>query len=201
MSRLRTLVMVLAATQTAMVARAGTFTLSGSLNDPTNTALVGSDLGAPLFDNDNDIANNVALYTFSLTTAGTVNFLSEGFALGGIDPYFTLFSGTGNAGTFVDSNYFQAFTTGGDFDLDEALGVGDYTVAMGVFANMSFAENSGSGTLGDGFIGLGEPGSLGDYSYKLQITSAVPEPSYTALVALGVMALLVRLRRVHTQSS
>ena len=135
---------VLAVAQGAMVAQGGTFTFSGFLNDPGNTALVGSDLAAPLFDNDNDIANNVALYTFSNTTAGTVNFLSQGFALGGIDPYFTLFSGTGNTGTFVDSNFVQAFSTGGDFNLNEALGVGDYTVAMGVFANMSFAENSGA---------------------------------------------------------
>ena len=178
-----------------MLAQADTFTFSGFLNDPGNTALVGSDLAAPLFDNDNDIANNVALYAFSLTTAGTVNFLSEGFALGGIDPYFTLFSGTGNAATFVDSNFVQAFSTGGDFNLNEALGVGDYTIAMGVFANMSSAENSGSGTLGNGFIGLGEPGSLGDYSYKLRVTTpsetpAVPEPSYTVVVALGAAALL-----------
>ena len=32
----------------------------------------------------------------------------------------------------------------------------------GTFENMSFAENLGCGTLGDGFIGLGDPNSLGN---------------------------------------
>ena len=36
-----------------------------------------------------------------------------------------------------------------------------YRIALGAFANMSFAENLGSGVLGDGFVGLGVPGVLG----------------------------------------
>lgn len=35
------------------------------------------------------------------------------------------------------------------------MGSGTYTLVIGRFDNMSLAENRGSGTLGDGFIGLG----------------------------------------------
>lgn len=67
---------------------------------------------------------------------------------------------------------------------------------MGAFAKMSFAENDASYTLADGFIGFGEPGSLGNGSYALDVVDGsadggggtdVPEPPMTALVlaALG----------------
>jgi hypothetical protein len=160
---------------------------SGYLNDPANGALVGSDLGAPSFADDFANANNVALYVLSVGTPGDVNFLSKGFGLGGVDPYFTLFSGTGNSATFVGSNYDQAFFGGGgDFNLDFLLAAGDYTIAIGAFANLSFAENLGAGTLGDGLIGLGEPGSLGNYFYEVDVNAAsaaaVPEPASLLLL-------------------
>ena len=60
---------------------------------------------------------------------------------------------------------------------------------------MSFAENSGSGTLGDGFVGLGDPGSLGDGSYSLALTTPVPEPSGTWLMAFGLVAVGTRAWR------
>ena len=46
---------------------AGATTYAGNLGDAGNAALVGSDLGAPAFDDANAIANNVALYTFTLS--------------------------------------------------------------------------------------------------------------------------------------
>lgn len=173
---------------------AGATTYAGNLGDAGNAALVGSDLGAPAFDDANAIANNVALYTFT-TLAGTVSIVSTGFAGGGVDPYFTLFSGSGGTATVYDSNYVQATTTGGDFAWAGMLAAGTYEIAFGSFENMSFAENSGSGTLADGFTGLGDPNSLGDGSYSLDLTTPVPEPSGTWLIGVGLAALVTRMRR------
>ena len=174
---------------------AGATTYAGNLGDAGNTALVGSDLLAPDFTDANAVADNVALYTFSVTIPGTVNIVSTGFAAGGVDPYFTLFAGSGNSATFVDSNYVQAISTGGDFTWSGALAVGTYEIALGAFENMSFAENLGTGTLGDGFIFLGDPNSLNDGSYSLNVTTPAPEPSETLLMLVGLAALGTRFRR------
>ncbi|MCK7479858.1 MAG: DVUA0089 family protein [Candidatus Moduliflexus flocculans] len=113
---------------------------------------------------------DVAIYQLNLPVGGNTTFDSNGFAGGGADPYFTLFSGLGPSATFLYSNYDQAFSTGGDFLYVLPPTAGDYTVAMGVFANMSYAENLGAGALGDGFIGLGSPDLLGSYYYELGVT-------------------------------
>jgi hypothetical protein len=173
---------------------AGATTFAGNLGDSANTALVGSDMGAPLFDNDNDIANNVALYTFT-TLTGTVSIVSTGFAAGGVNPYFTLFAGSGPTATFYGSNYDQAFSTGGDFTWTGTLAAGTYEIALGSFANMSYAENPGGYLLGDGFSQLGDPNSLGNGSYALDVTTPVPEPSGALLLAVGLAALATRVRR------
>ena len=186
----------------AGAAHASSVTFSGSFDDTTNTALVGSDLGPALFTDDWEIANNVALYPLSVPIAGIVNFDSYGFAAGGADPYFTLFQGNGNAAAFLGSNYAQAFSTGGDFNLAFNLTVGDYMVAMGVFANMSLAENYGSGTLGDGFTFLGGPGYLGNYYYELGVTTPdgptpqVPEPCTLLLIGPGLVGLVGLRKKV-----
>jgi hypothetical protein len=180
------------------VAHASTVTLGGFLNDPGNAALKSSDLSAPSLVDDYAVAGNVAIHDLTIPEGGSVRFLSTGFAAGGIDPYFSLFTGTGNTATFLGSNFDQAFSTGGDFDLSFALAAGDYTTSIGVFANMSFAENSGSGTLGDGFIGLGVPGYLGDGQYRLEISfpdAAVPEPATWLLALSAATALGLRNRR------
>jgi PEP-CTERM motif len=186
----------------ALAASAQTF--SGRFDDPLNTALVGSDLGAPSFVDEFAVANNVALYTFDVAVAGAVTITSTGFAAGGADPYFTLFRGNDSSATFVDSNFAQAFSTGGDFVFSSTLATGDYLIALGTFANLSFAENLGSGTLADGFAGLGEPGSLGDTHYSVTVTMAaapVPEPSTSALMTLGLaMGLLVFSRHQQARS-
>ena len=176
---------------------AGAATLSGNLGDSGNGALVGSDLGAPDFTDANSIADNVALYTFTVTHGGTVGIVSTGFAGGGVDPYFTLFTGSGSSATFLDSNYAQATSTGGDFTWSGTLGVGSYEIALGAFENMSFAENLGSGTLGDGFIFLGDPNSLGNGDYALTLTTPVPEPTSAWLLAIGLAALATRAWRAR----
>ena len=150
-------VLALASTLGATPASATTF--SGRLDDPGNAALVGSDLGTPDFSDQFAIANNLALYGFTVGTAGLVSIVSTGFVAGGVDPYFSLFTGAGASAAFLDSNYLQAFSTGGDFSYAAVLDAGSYQIALGTFANMSFAENLGTGTLADGFIGLGQPGA------------------------------------------
>jgi hypothetical protein len=163
---------------TAGPALAGIITFSGALGDASNAALVASDMGAAQF--------------------------SDGFAAGGTDPYFTLFRGlTSATATFVASNYDHAVAEGGDFTQTEALSAGDYTVAIGTYTNLSFAENLGSGFLAEGFIGLGDSRYFGDGSYVLTVTlpdaQTVPEPAGTTLTltaALAAMgASLARRRR------
>ena len=186
----------------AGAAQAGTATFSGYFNDQANTALKGADLGAALFGDDWEIANNVALYPLSVPFAGAVTFDSNGFAVGGADPYFTLFAGNDTAATVAGSNYDQAFSTGDDFLLTFNLAAGDYQVAMGVFANMSSAENWGSGTLGDGFTFLGGPGYLGNYYYELGVTTPdapqVPEPCTLLLIIPGLAGLGGLRKKVRT---
>jgi hypothetical protein len=178
-------------------AQATITTYSGFVNDPANAALVGSDLGPALFGDDNEIANNVALYNMLVPVSGTVGFISKGFAAGGVDPYFTLFQGSGPAATFLGSNYDQAFSTGGDFTLSYALTAGTYTVALGTFANISFAENLGTGTLGDGFSGLGVPDSLGRSYYELAVNTPVPEPSTLLLLGAGLAGMVACRKKMR----
>jgi hypothetical protein len=170
-------------------------TFSGNFGDRGNTALVSSDLGTASFTDPYAIANNVALYNFVVATTATVDIQSTAFVSGGADPYFSLFQGSGGSATFLASNYDQAFSTGGDFDYSSSLTAGHYEIALGVSANQSFAENYGSGTLADGFIGLGDPGSLGNGSYSVQVTMksgqpvAAPEIDAASLVtALTLLA-------------
>jgi hypothetical protein len=158
---------------------AATYILSGHFNDPGNTALVSYNLGVPSFGSDWEIANNVAIYSFSVPVAGTVSFFSNGFNSGGADPYFTLFRGHGLSATFLASNYNKSISTGGDFDLSYELPVGDYMVALGVYSNMSIAENYGSGTLKDGFTSLGAPNFLGmNNLYYYEMIVSAPSPAY-----------------------
>ncbi|MBL8307936.1 MAG: DVUA0089 family protein [Rubrivivax sp.] len=178
----------------AAASQAQSVVYSGRLDDPGNAALVGSDLGAPSFVDGRAVANNVALYIFDVLSPGLVTIQSSGFAAGGIDPYFSLFAGAGSTASFVDSNYAQAFSTGGDFVFSAMLPAGTYRMALGAFANMSRAENLGTGSLADGFTGLGAPMYLGDGSYHLTLNSPVPEPAAWGLLAVA-LPLLLRRRR------
>jgi len=193
------LVLALAATG---LAQAAVVTLSGRLDDATNLALVGSFGEPPVFTADPlDSMQNVALHSFSLAANQTVRFESLGYAAGGIDPYVSLFLGTGDQATFLRS--FAGATTG-DFDETESLVPGDYTVAIGLYSNMSFAENSGVGTLGDGFTGLGGS-DFGNGYYELVLTTSdvnpVPEPGSLYLVLGAAAAAALARRNLSRRSS
>jgi hypothetical protein len=115
------------------------------------------------------------------------------------------FSGIDRAtATFRESNYLHAFGPGGDFSQDLRLSAGNYTVAIGVFANMSRAENPGSGVLADGFTGLGGPSFFGNGRYNFIVTlpntTSVPEPSGAALVLSAACAAVWAGRRRPARS-
>lgn len=178
--------------------------------------------------------NDVFLASFTLSVAADVHIQTWGYGgtsgapggnnaagmvipAGGFDPYVSLFLGSGPTATFLASN-----DDGGcgpatpdpvceDSRLDIAsLTAGTYTLALTLPSNFSFAENYGSGTLGDGFIGL-----AADYydfashkvrtsAYAVDITSSgssgspgvVPEPASLSLFATGlILASALALRR------
>ena len=124
-------------------------------------------------------ANNTAAYTFSVSAVSTVTVQSYGYGgsesapggtnlagtvipSGGFDPYISVFTGAGPLATFLASNDDGSCPPGtssaglcGDPTLSLTLAPGNYTLVVEAFNNMSLAENLGSGTLGDGFTGLG----------------------------------------------
>lgn len=171
-------------------------------------------------------AQDVALIQFSVAVAGAVNFQTWGFGGGvngagtniaadGFDPYLSLFSGTGAGATFIASNDDGLCPPGNtvsglcrDATLLQSLAAGDYTLVISLTGNMSFAENLGSGTLGDGFIGLFTPDFYnnelqalltGDYAVDITTeagtTQTVPEPVTLALAGLGLLATAIARRR------
>lgn len=148
--------------------------VSGFLNDPGNAALIASDgyqnLEAARFGNDDEIVRNVAVYELTVVAGGNMAFVSSGNASGGAEPYFSLFSGTGIAATFVGSNLFDPLV---DFNFLAPLGPGQYLFSIGVWLNMSFAENNPDSdpTIGDGFTALGDPTRLGDTFYDVDVSS------------------------------
>jgi hypothetical protein len=173
-------------------------------------------------------ANDVLLVSFTLSSAtpltiqsfgyggtsdapGGVNAAGNVISSGGFDTYFSLFSGTGPAATFLASSDDglcppAAFAPAcRDSQLDfVSIGAGEYTLALSVFDNFSFAENFGSGTLGDGFIGLGsyfnaDSNSFRTPQYAVDFTAndlivtdvtetipAIPEPATAVLLGSGM---------------
>jgi hypothetical protein len=143
---------------------------------------------------------------------------------GGFDPYLSLFMGIGSTATFLTSNDDGLCPPGAVSDgacADSTLQLSDlpagsYTLALSVFANLSFAEILGTGTLGDGFIQLGTYFHVPSFTerssaYALDLvadgltvidtrtipgdTTAVPEAASGVLVATGLAVQAVLHRR------
>jgi hypothetical protein len=73
-----------------------------------------------------------------------------------------------------------AFSSGGDFGYSISLAAGAYRLAIGVFANLSFAENFGD---------------------QLTMTTPVPEPSRWSLLCIGLVVVLFTARHRATMQA
>jgi hypothetical protein len=194
------------------LASADTLSFTGNLdpNNPNDVFLTSFNLA---------VTSNLNIQTWSYggtsDAPGGTNAAGMVIPPGGFDTYISLFQGSGPTATFLASNddggcgpAAPGPTSCEDSRLDLAsLAAGDYTLALTLPFNFSFAENLGSGTLGDGFIGL-----QGDYfdsgsnevrtsAYAFDITrtpsetAVTPEPSSFVLLATGLAASFESLRR------
>jgi len=141
-------------------------------------------------------ANDTRAYAFAVLTTSTVVIQSYGYGgsanapggknlagqtipAGGFDPYLSLFSGAGPSATFLASNDDGACPPAApdkgicaDSRITLSLTPGSYTVVVSAFENMSLSENAGSGTLADGFTGLGNFDALRTGNYAIDIAAS-----------------------------
>ena len=201
-------------------AEAGTISFAGNLRDDANVISCGTACTLGASNTDADYAQWAAVVdSFTVSTAsdmqavtfgygGGVNGAGTAIAQGGFEPYLSLFDSSGDflastllgttcpPGANTNTNSGQCF----DVSLDGGtLAPGSYQVAISAFENMSFAENLGSGTLADGFTGLGNLASGEDLHYAFDVVlspaTAVPEPSAGWLMG-GVLLAAAGRRRI-----
>jgi hypothetical protein len=147
------------------------------------------------------VSSMVQAITFSY--GGGTN--GNGLAIdpGGFEPYLSLFDASG---TFLASTLFGItcptgantnIGSGQCFDVLLDAGVlapGNYAITISAFENMSFAENSGVGSLADGFTGLGNLAVGEDMHYAFDVTlqnaSPVPEPASLGLMGCALFLVL-----------
>ena len=144
--------------------------------------------------------------TFSYS--GGTNGQGTVIAPGGFEPYLSLFDASGN---FLRSTFFGTICPPGSHTnpssglcLDVALDggtlvPGDYQMAISVFENLSFAENLGTGTVADGFTGLGNlfPDEDMHYAFEVILSAPVPEPGLFWPLSAATVAVygLKKLRK------
>jgi hypothetical protein len=156
-----------------------------------------------------NVAAPSTMEAISFSYGGGTNGNGAIIAQDGFEPYLSLFDSGGN---FLASTFFgttcpagaQTNTNSGqcyDVRLDGGtLAAGNYQIAISAFENLSFAENLGSGTLADGFTGLGNLAQGEDlhYAFDVILTSpatAVPEPASSFLLAGAGIVLYVLKRK------
>jgi len=162
---------------------------------------------------------------FTVTTAGSFTMNTSG--LNNIDPMILLFSGTSlngaGLGALLAFNDDGAAAQAGwnvcsgaagtcHSSILSALGVGDYTLALGTYNLPEADARAGQSTFSDANYGQPYCNANEDYStcnYTINITSedgtatsTVPEPSTVVLVAAGMLGMggLVRRRRNAPQA-
>jgi hypothetical protein len=199
-------------------AAASSISFTGNLRTDATVVSCGGACTLGASDTDGDYAQYAAvLRSFvvsspsdvqivSFSYGGGVNGAGTAIAEGGLEPYLSLFDSTGN---FLSSTYFGVTcppgantnsSSGACYDvlLDAGtLSAGTYQIALTAFENMSFAENYGSGTLADGFTGLGNLNTGEDLHYAFDVNlnstappAVTPEPASGVLASLGAMFLV-----------
>src|SRR5215471_13068495 len=196
------------------MARGGTMSVTGSLNpnDANDVflfpfTLAGTDLQVQSYG-----------YGGTANAPGGVNAAGSVIPSGGFDPYLSLFKGMGSSATFLASNDDGLCPPGAPAPacadptlLLSGLTPGPYVLALTVFDNFSFAENLGTGTLGDGFIGLGDyfdqiTGTLRMSNYAVDILAdttltpaPVPEPRSLILTGTVLIGACLFMRKKGAQ--
>jgi hypothetical protein len=196
-------------------AQANTISFTGNLRDDANVISCGSACTLGQSNTDSDYAQwAVVVDSFTVSAAsemqavtfsygGGVNGAGTTIDPGGFEPYLSLFDSSGGFlastlfGTTCPAGANTNATSGQCFDVSLDGGTllpGTYQIAIGAFENMSFAENSGAGTLADGFTGLGILADGEDMHYAFDIvlssTAPVPEPSEIWFLAAALLTLV-----------
>ncbi|MBI4904416.1 MAG: DVUA0089 family protein [Acidobacteria bacterium] len=203
----------------AQFAPAATLSFTGNLR--TDATVLGCGPGCTLGpgDTDEDFAQYAAVVrTFTVSVPSVVGARTFGYGggvngagatvlEGGFAPYLSLFDSGGN---FLASTFFgttcppgaQTNTGSGQcYDValaDGVLAPGDYQLGISAYLNLSLAENAGSGSLTDGYTGLGNLAAGGDLHYAFDVVlsnaTEVPEPGTWGMLAVAV-SLSIHLRR------
>ena len=184
---------------------ASSLVFAGAMDDcGANAALRSSSLAtltAADCPNDAVRINNVALYQFAVSTAGSVSIQSDdlGFGLGpnSLNLYLSLFSGTGNSATFLASSVGQL--PGSYPNITTSLGVADYTLVISGWGRLSGADAAnessaefdppGGDTLGRGFLGNLAMFSSDSPNFGYHVTVTVPDGGGGSVPAPATFAL------------
>lgn len=191
-----------------------TLFFTGNLRTDATVVDCGNNCTLGSSDPDSAYAQWAAVVTpFTLSSAASVHAVTFSFGggtsgtgatvlPGGLEPYLSLFDAAGN---FLTSTFFGTTCPAGansvageclDVLLDAGiLPAGNYEITLTAWENLSFAENQGSGTLADGFTGLGNLGNGENLNYAFDIVStpvaATPEPGSLGLMSLAAAFLAV----------